>query len=157
MIRKSILITVLLLFAVSASAQLTDMAKIKKYRRDNSFGVRGAASPFSLIDFSRVKWSNSYSVSFFSGGQSSGSLGMFNSSMMYDISTKLSLAVNLGVLHSPSSLWGNRDGSATFLPGFILDFHPSEHFNLRINYQRLGSYNPQFLRSGSRQYYFDPH
>lgn len=157
MIRKSICIVVLLLFAVSASAQLTDMASMEKFRKDNSLGFKGMSSPSSLIDFSRVKWSNSYSVSFFSGGRGSGSLGILNSTMKYDISNKLSLSVNLGVLHSPGSLWGNSDGSATFLPGFLIDFHPSENFHMRINYQRLGDYNPLFYRSGNRQYFFDSH
>jgi hypothetical protein len=126
--------------AVSVAAQFSDRADLNRINRDNAMGVKPAASPFSLIDLSKVRWSHSYSVAYFSGGGRSGSLGMWNSAMLYEISSKLSLAINLGVAHNPGGLWSSADHDATFLPGFHLDFHPSAKFRMSVSFQRVMGY-----------------
>lgn len=126
--------------ATAASAQFSDKASLDRITRDNALGTRPAASPFSLIDLSRVRWSHSYSVTYFSGGGRSASLGIWNTTMLYEISSKLSLALNLGAAHNPGGLWTGADHDAMFLPGFHLDFHPSAKFRMSVTFQRVMGY-----------------
>ena len=136
-----ILIAVMLLFLLSsaAPAQMADKAEIQSPATGSALGLKPARSPFSLLDLSRVKWSHSYSVSYFSGGGSSGSAGLFNSTLFYEFSPKLSLAVNVGILHNTAAIWGDGKNNATILPGFRLDYHPSRQFQMSLVVQRINS------------------
>jgi hypothetical protein len=150
-LRTIIIGTVVLsaLFAGNAAGQLVEDARMNVPTATNTLGTAPAATPFSLLDFSRIKWSHSYSVSFFSGGGESSSLALANTSMFYEISSKLSLQVDLGILHNPGALWGNAQSGAEILPAFRLDYRPSENVRMSINFQRYtGGYLP--LRSGYR-------
>ena len=131
------ILPVILVVAVAATtlAQSSDEARLNALKRSNSFGVRPVSSPFSLVDLSRIQWSHSYSISFFSGNGYSGSVGLLRSTMFYELSPKLSLALNLGIAHNAGALWGNGTPSASLLPGFWLDYHPSEKFRMSINVQ----------------------
>lgn len=140
---KLLLNTILILALVgTVSAQQADIASLRdaSANAQTGFGISPAGNPFSLIDLSRIKWSHSYSVSFFSGGNSSGSLGLLNSSMAYEISSKLHLSVNLGVLHRPGALWSGDQSGTSFLPGFRLDYKPSKNVHMSISVQRYGGY-----------------
>ena len=127
---------VVLLLTLSGFAQDIERARLEQPTATNSIGVKPVESPFSLIDVSRIKWSHSYSVSYFSGSGQSGSVGLATTSMFYEFSPSLSLQVNLGIAHNPGALWGDRNSEATILPGFRLDYHPSENFHLSIGVQR---------------------
>ncbi len=141
-------IFIALFLTTAVAAQFVDDVSYQGYQRSNSLGVAPAVSPFSLIDFSRVRWSNSYSVSFFSGGNSSGSIGMWNSNMSYDLSRSLSIAFSVNLVHNPGGLLGNTNNDACILPGFSLDYHPSRNFNLRIDYRTLDYRNDFWYRRG---------
>jgi hypothetical protein len=135
----------ILILAGSMSAQQADVASLKEStsRAQSGLGINPAGNPFSLLDISRINWSHSYSVAFFSGGGSSGSIGMLNTTMNYEISSKLHLAVNLGLMHNPGSLWNrNADSQATLLPGFRLDFRPSENVWMSLSVQKVAGYSP---------------
>jgi hypothetical protein len=132
--RISIIFIFILLLASSAFPQFVDKLDLERSTRVNSLGVMPVERPFSLIDLSRVRFSHSYSLSYFSG-YANGSAGLWNTSMYYDFSTKLSLAVNVGVMHNTGAIWGDGKNNATFLPGFLLDYHPSEKFRLSIGMQ----------------------
>ena len=68
--------------------------------------------------------------------------------MFYEISSKLSLSLNLGVAHSGGS-WG-EGREATLLPGFTLDYHPSDKFRMTFMIQRYDAVlNPLVSRSSS--------
>ncbi len=125
---------IILLCAASVFPQFVDKLDLERSAKANSLGVMPVAQPFSLIDLSRVRFSHSYSISYFSGYQS-GSAGLWNTSMFYDFSSKLSLNLNLGVMHNTGAIWGDGKNDATFLPGFLLDYHPSEKFRLSIGMQ----------------------
>lgn len=144
---KTILISfvaVMVLVSLGLS-QSTDLATLKAAGESTPLGVKPATTPFSLIDFSRIRWSNSYSVSFFSGGAYSGSVGLLRTTMYYEFSPKLSMAFNLGVMHNASALIGNGNSDATFLPGFRLDWHPSSKFQMSLDVQRVsGLLSPYF-------------
>ena len=141
------------------SAQQSDVAAAKEKVANSNvgFGVNPASSAFSLLDMSRITWSHSYSVSFFSGGRSSGSVGLLNSTMNYELSESLNLMVNLGVLHNTGAVWGDGEHSASFLPGFRLDYRPSENFFMSISYQQhpgYGYYSPYYGRSSLIDRYY---
>lgn len=153
-------IFLVLLLAMSSFGQLAEDAEFNETTQKYSLGIEPAVSPFSLIDLSKVRWSNSYSVSFFSGGSTNQTSGLWNTTLFYDFSPKLSLSLNLGVYHNVGSLWGdNVNGSdATFLPGFNLDYHPSDKFRLSIGMQTYsGKANPYYYNpyySSPSRYYF---
>lgn len=141
-------ILILATFA-AASAQLADKAEVQTIKEDYA-GLKAVGKPFSLIDLSRVAWSHSYSVSFFSGGGASGSIGFYTGAMFYEISPSLSIDLALGIAHNPGSLF-NRDIStdAALYPSARLDYHPSEHFRLSIGFNSYpGIYYNPYMRSG---------
>jgi hypothetical protein len=149
---------VLFCLAASAAAQSSDVAKLNDITRASSLGIKPAPSPFSLLDLSRLHWSHSYSLSFFSGSGYSGSVGLLSTSMLYDLSSKLSFGLNLGVAHNTGALWGDGSSQASFLPGFWLDFHPSSKFNMSISVQKYeGSYYPFMDRSHAWPRYLSPY
>ncbi len=153
---KKIIISLLfcLLLVSVSSAQLIEDARNQQSTPGNLFGAQPTMSPSALLDLSKIRFSHSYSVSFFSGGGYSGSTGLMNSSMFWDLSPKLSLGLNLGILHNPGSLLSsNVNTDATILPGFSLDYRPSEHFQLNISVQRSsGMLSPYYNGTNSRFY-----
>lgn len=149
-LRGKLVITIIMkrvifsIFAVIAltlpvSAQFVEQDSHKPEMTLDAFGSSPASSPFSLLDFSRINWSHSYSVTYFSGGRGSGTLGLFNTSMFYELSPKLSLNLNIGIAHNPGAIWGDkRNSDAELLPGFLLDYHPSEKFRMSLGFQKFG-------------------
>ena len=142
--KQIIIILTLLLFSFTASAQLADEAEVANVNNNTGIGLNPASSPFSLLDFSKVKWSHSYSMSFFSGGNNTSSMGLLNTSMFYEVSNNLSLTLNLGVAHDANALLGGENSFSKILPGFLLDYHPSNNFNLRVGFQSYAGYNPYY-------------
>ncbi|HKK21792.1 MAG TPA: hypothetical protein VJ983_09995 [candidate division Zixibacteria bacterium] len=146
--KKLLVLTISLLFATSAFAQFADQAKINESGKAYSFGVKPAVTPFSLLDLSRIKWSTSYSFGYVSGGSYSGSMGVLNTTAMYEFSPKLSMMLNLGIEHNTGAIWGDGKNNATLLPGFQLDYHPSEKFHMSIGVQRYSGFlTPRYNRS----------
>jgi hypothetical protein len=138
-------ITVLLAFSISA-AQFVDNATISS-ANTNYLGLKPADKPFSLIDLSRIKWFNSYSLSYFSGGGSSGSAGLYTTSLFYELSSSLSVGLKLGILHNPGYLFDRTaSANASFLPGINLDFHPSQNFRISIG---IDSYSGNYLNNSN--------
>lgn len=149
---KKFIILIVLLAATSVSAQLTETAEINEIANKPSYGLKPAVSSFSLLDFSRIKWSNSYSVTYFSGGGSNATMGLLNTGMFYEFSSKLSLAVNIGISHNAGAIWGDANSSPEVLPSFRLDYKPSDNFHISVGmetyrgyltpYDYNGLYNP---------------
>ncbi len=146
--KKIILILLVIVFASSSFAQFSDVATLEKVKGNTLFGVKPASSLFSLIDLSKIRWSNSYSVSFFSGGSNSGSVGMLNTNMFYDFSSKLTVGLNLRMFHNPGSIFDKTASSnQSILPGFMIDYRPSKNFSLRIDYRSQDRNQPYYYRS----------
>ena len=150
-----IIVVAILLAAltIAAGAQSPEKGELKTITSRDLLGTQPARSAFSLIDLSRVRWSHSYSVSFFSGGNYSGSVGLFNTMMNYELTPNLSLALNLGVLHNTGSLWGAGQDDAVFLPGFQLDWRPFRNFRMSLAMQRYGG-NYGTLRPYSQRLHY---
>lgn len=150
--KKLIIILCVLLAAFTSNAfgQLADKADVQSAKQDY-LGLNPVGKPFSLIDLSRIKWSNSYSVSYFSGGGTSTSLGFYTSSIFYEFTPSLSIDVQLGIAHNPGALFNqNVENDASFFPAVNIDYHPSERFRLSIGvasypgyyYNPYNTYNP---------------
>ncbi|HWR83562.1 MAG TPA: hypothetical protein VN285_09680 [Candidatus Deferrimicrobium sp.] len=144
--KKLLLITAILTFVFSGEsfAQLADRARLDALTQSNSLGVKPARTPFSLLDLSRMRWSHSYTVSYFSAGGSDASVGFLRSMMVYDLSSALTLGVSLGLAHDIGGTprVGNR--AAAVYPGLWLDFHPSEKLSMSVAFQRLPSINDPY-------------
>ena len=142
--KSVIIITTLFVLAVSAFPQTTDQAILNNANSNNLLGTSPATSPFRLLDLSKMKWTHSYTMGYVSGGSSSGTVGMWNSTMFYEFSRKLSLSLNIGIMNTYGSIWGDSNNDATLLPGFVLDYHPSEKFNLIVGFQRVSGAYPYY-------------
>jgi hypothetical protein len=145
---KVILYSTLLImfFAVLAVGQSLDRAEIQSAKEDY-LGLNPANKPFSLIDLSRVKWSHSYSVTYFSGSGTSGSLGLYTGAIFYELTPSLSLDVQLGIAHNPGSFVNrNIRTDAAFYPSINLDYHPSRNFRISLGYVSYPgiNYNPYY-------------
>lgn len=151
--RSIVTVIAILILAGAASGQMADQAALDKLSNDASVGLSPGNSPFSLLDFSRIKWSNSYSVSFFSGGYGSGTMGLFQTNMLYEFTPSLSLALNIGIAHSGGVFSTEQD--ASILPGFTLDYHPSNKFRAILQVQTYQGYlNPYYFNRSN--YWFEP-
>lgn len=90
---------------------------------------------FSLLDPSRFKLYQSYSFSYFSSGNSSGSLGIYTTTLNYQISNPLSVSLSLNYLHQPLSVLGRNDWGIknSVLPNFQLLYRPNSSFSFMMN------------------------
>ncbi len=137
-----------ILISISLSAQMIDKAEIGNMKKDY-LGLKPAGKPFSLIDFSKLQWTHSYSISFFSGGGTSGSSGLYVGNIFYEFSSKLSLNLKLGIAHDPGSIFDRSKGqNAAFLPGIHLDYHPSPNFTISAGFD---------TRPQNQYYYYNPY
>ena len=111
-----------------------DKVKMDAIHDQTAVSVDPAVKPFSLIDLSRLKWSQSYSVSFGSSPFGTQGFGMYTGSLFYEFSPKLSMQFSMGVAQNISGSAINSTGD--LFPSFALDYHPSSKFRLRVNVQR---------------------
>ena len=135
--RHLVALALVVLLAVPVSAQFADEARLQESQSSLSLGSMPVKNPFSLIDMSKLHFSHSYSLAFTSGGAGSGTAGLLNTTMLYELSPSLSLAVNVGVSHTAGSIYDANANNSDILPGFALDYHPSEKFRMSISYQRV--------------------
>ena len=98
-------------------------------------GLYTGYSPFRLFDPSRLSLYQSYSLSYFSGGFGSSTVGVYMNSIGYRISDPLYVQVDLGLVHSPGALFGGdaRNLDARIRPNFHLRYAPSQKFNLIVD------------------------
>ena len=109
--------------------------------RNDLLGVKSNAKNLSLLDPQRLKLYQSYTFSYFSDSRSSGSLGVYTTTLDYRLSEPLSLTLSLNYLHQPLSVF-KRTNSGTkgdILPNFQLRYRPSSSFSLLIDVVTLPS------------------
>lgn len=119
----------------------------------NLLGVQSNTKNFSLLDPSRLKMYHSYSFSYFSSNNVSGSYGILTTTLKYQLSNPLSLAVSLNYLHQPLSVFGkdNLGIKSSILPNFQLNYRPSNNFSFMINIMTypspygMGNGNPWWM------------
>ncbi|MGB2981748.1 MAG: hypothetical protein WBC77_10935 [Candidatus Zixiibacteriota bacterium] len=151
--KKFLLSVVALMFCLLlSSAQASDINSQDK----NLLGFKSNSKNFSLLDPQRLKMNHSYSFSYFSNGRTSGSFGIYTTTLKYQLSNPLSVALSLNYLHQPLSVF-RRDALTVknrILPNFQLHYRPSSSFSLWINVITLppayGLGNENFWRERER-------
>ncbi len=111
-----------------------DRVKLNEIHNQTAVSAGPAVKPFSLIDLSKLKWSQSYSMTFGSSAFGSAGVGLYSGSLLYEFSPKLSMQFSMGLAHNLSG--GAVNSGGELFPAFSLDYHPSEKFRLRINVQK---------------------
>jgi len=151
---KRLLISVMVIMAVSlpvmVSAQMADQVEVKEVTGKYDLGLTKPPSlPF--FDPSRFNLSHSYSIGYFSGSGYSGTQALYNGTVRYQIASPLMLTLNLGVLHDPGAIFGDKKFSdnSRFLPSGWLDWRPSKNFMMSIGFETVPAYN----RGG---YFYNP-
>ncbi|MBN2200671.1 hypothetical protein JW777_01820 [bacterium] len=92
-----------------------------------------------LIDPSRFKMTQSYSLSFFSAGSRSFNQGLYLNTMQYRLSDPLTAVLQVGYLHQPlggAGLTGSSAGQF-IISGASLDYRPSDKTRLFFDYQQM--------------------
>jgi hypothetical protein len=113
-----------------------------------------AKSASSLFDPSKLRIHQSYYFGYYSGSAGNGSIGYYLNSIEYQVSSPLRIRVDLGFLHNPSAMLSGRASSrnsAVFLPGFSLDWRPSQYFTFRLDYRQVPAFN-----YGGYYHYYNP-
>ncbi|MCI0595625.1 MAG: hypothetical protein L0Z48_03670, partial [candidate division Zixibacteria bacterium] len=106
-----------------------------------------------LLDPSRFKIGHTISTSYASIAGRGVLTSMYLADISYKLANPLDIRVTLGVANSQGALFGPKGSANSFIPGFQLHYHPSNAFNLIVNYQQYpaGSYYPGFLPFGYRR------
>ncbi len=101
----------------------------------NLLGFKSNTKSLSLLDPARLRMYHSYTFSYFSGAKTSGSFGIYTTTLKYQLSNPLSLTLSLNYLHQPLSVFGRDDLGVknSILPNFQLHYRPSNSFSLWIN------------------------
>lgn len=135
-----------------SSAQASEVSSQDK----NLLGFTSNSKNMGLLDPQRLKMNHSYSFSYFSNGQTSGSFGVYTTTLRYQLSNPLSLTLSLNYLHQPLSVF-RRDALRVdnrILPNFQLHYRPNSSFSLWINVLTLpaayGPGNESFWRDRER-------
>ncbi len=100
----------------------------------------GGLLPARLFDPSRLSIHNSLEFGYSTGGQayglSNGSAGLFTSSLGYKLSRTMGLSVDVGAHMNPAfNGMGGGTQSGVFVEGAKLDWHPSNHSLIRLEYR----------------------
>lgn len=142
----------LLVFSVvSTGAQMADRAELREIKSENSVSFQPANSAFSLIDLSRIRWSHSYNMSYYSGSFGSGSYGLYTGSLIYEFSPSLSMYLDVGIGQNLGALVSSdQSSSAQVFPGIAFDYHPSRNFRLSVSISR-SPYSPYGNSLGNYQ------
>ena len=123
---------------LTAAAQMVDKAEVQEVTQKDDLGLtRQPSVPF--FDMSRFDLSHSYSIGYFPGGGFSGSQALYNGTIRYQLATPLTLTLNVGVLHHPGVLFGDKSfgDNSTILPSGWLDWRPSKNFRMSIGFETV--------------------
>ncbi len=118
-----------------------------------------SATGFRLLDPSRLKMSQSYTMSYFSGSGNSGSVGLYMNTIEYQFARSLTVRLGLGYLHQPLGFLQNSGGQSAlsegrFLPNMSIDFRPSSKFRMRLDFRTVPTYGGN---NGLSRYGYSPY
>lgn len=147
--KKTIVITsfILALFPALIFAQLKQDAKVDmaKALTQPTAKIQGIVGLLGL-DPSKFSMSQSYSLSFITGGGHSYNQGLYLNTMRYQFSNPLSMFLQLGFVHQPLGSLGEKNfqqQSEVFVSGVGLEYKPAENFRMQFEFsQQPRSYNP---------------
>lgn len=128
--KHTLIICALILLSLPLLAQI-DLPK------PNFSMMNASRSP--LFDISKLRMS--HSVGFEAGVSSMGGyyLSRYTNHLKYSFNPKLDLKVDLSVINYGSSnakFKLNDDNRSQVVPGFTLDYHPSDSFKIKVEYRQ---------------------
>lgn len=137
MTKRALFIAICVLGPVLAFGQYRGEAKSSVFRPSELFR-RPSGILDGVIDPSRFKMTQSYSLSFFSGGSRSFNQGLYLNTMQYQLSDPLTAVLQVGYLHQPLGGAGLTGSSAGrfFISGASLEYKPSNGTRLFFDYQQ---------------------
>jgi len=108
---------------------------------------------WGLLDPSRFRMRQSYSVSYMSGSGGSGSVGLYMNNIEYQLFKPLTLRVGVGYLHQPFGSRGANSGGVSlddgfFIPSAGLEYRPSDNFLLMVDFRQYPSGTSPYSRWG---------
>lgn len=113
---------------------------LSKEQKDQNFlGLSPKSPSFSLLDPSRLKMTQSYTISYFSSKSDRGSLGLYTNTIQYQLSKPLTVWVGLSYLHQPLN-WLKSQNISTqgrILPNFMLEYKPNSNFYFLVKFSTL--------------------
>ena len=147
-----------LVFVVLMGLLLSDfsVAQLRTQAEKPPVNVRSGittALPGTLAGYlnpDQFRMTNSYGMTFYSGGGHSGSVGQFTNSMFFKVSEPLFLRVDLGVMHEPFG--PSKSQNAQFMHGAELIYQPNSRFQMNVGY----SVSPYYSGLGMYQSPFAP-
>ncbi|HEU4437310.1 MAG TPA: hypothetical protein VFR89_07570 [candidate division Zixibacteria bacterium] len=107
-----------------------------------------------LLDPSRFKINHTISTSYASIGGRGVLTSMYLADISYKLANPLDIRISLGVANTQGSFFGPKGSANSIIPGFQLHYHPSNSFNLIVNYQQYPAgayYYPGYLPLGYRR------
>lgn len=152
---KFVWLSIALALVIIPLASLRLPASEVQSGQNDLLGVKSNTKSFSLLDPHRLKLHQSYTFSYFSNSRSSGSLGIYTTTLDYQLSEPLSVTLSLNYLHQPLSVFGrtNAGTKSDVLPNFQLRYRPSNSFSLWIDVVTL----PSAYGWGYDGYWWDRH
>ncbi len=135
--KRAFFITICMLGPMLAFGQYRGEAKSSIFKPTELFR-RPSGILEGLIDPSRFKMTQSYSLSFFSAGSRSFNQGLYLNTLQYQIADPLTAVLQVGYLHQPlggAGLTGSSAGQF-FIKGASLDYRPSDKTHLFFDYQQ---------------------
>ena len=93
---------------------------------------------YNLIDPNKFEMSQSYSLSFLSGGGRTMNQGLYLNTMSYQFSDPLSVQLRFGFLHQPFGQFSNQNEQSPgefFLQGARLQYQPMKNMTITMDYQ----------------------
>ncbi len=136
--KQTFFIAVCMLGPVLAFGQYRSEAKSSIFRPSELFR-RPSGILEGLIDPSRFKMTQSYSLSFLSGGNRSFNQGLYLNTLQYQIADPLTAVLQVGYLHQPlggAGLTGSSAGQF-FISGASLEYKPANGTRLFFDYQQM--------------------
>ncbi len=115
------------------------------FNRNSLLSPQGIGMPSGgLLDASRLKISQSYSMSFSSGSdQSSSWNGLYLSTLQYQFAVPVTLSLDMGFAHQPGALFGvgpvrsDYRSNSFVLPRVELKYQPTRNMLLRFQYWNM--------------------
>lgn len=151
------LILLLILLPTLVFAQLKQDAKVDmaKALTQPTTRIQGIVGLLGL-DPTKFSMSQSYSLSFVTGGGHSYNQGLYLNTMRYQFSDPLSMYLQLGFVHQPFGSLGEKNfqqQSEVFVSGAGLEYKPSENVKLQFEFsQQPRSYYPYYRYNSYRFY-----
>lgn len=134
--RVIILLLAVFAFTAAAFGQTNTGGFLGTPEEDVTTSDAPKGSSVFLLDPSRFKINHTISTSYASIGGRGVLTSMYMADISYKLANPLDIRISLGVANSQGSFFGPKGSANSIIPGFQLHYHPSNAFNLIVNYQQ---------------------